>query len=228
MKMILNKAGKSSKQIYNVSRIAYLMYGKEEQRKIKFQDFMNELKNSNQEDIYLSQDMTHFKAIHDVGGDRVSSEYTQRMQKIKNMVMQNVPRGTTDPNSGETTYTKQEEKNFYNAISDFLVFENFSKDFSNGTISIDQVEKVQQIYPEFYSQMMISVMEALVKNEIKMNTRLQRSLDVIKGNNRTQFFLNLDGQQQAQEQQQVKKQKAGGVKFTSLTQPTSEQRIRDL
>ena len=228
IKGMLSHSSQAGRKTYNASRIAYLMYGRQEQRQQKFEDLANDLKSADPEQIYLSQDMEHYKAINDVGGDQVSSEYTQKMIQIKNMVMQELPKGTTDPNSGKTTYTKHEEKNFYNNVSDFLVFENFFKDFSNGTVSLEQVQKVQNVYPEFYSQMIISVMEALNKGQLKMNTRLQRSLDTIKGNNRAQFFLNLDGQQQMQDEEQVKKQKAGGVKFTTLTQPTSEQRIRDL
>ena len=188
--------------------------------------FNNLSEESSGSDIYLNQDMEQVMAIQAYAGSQASQEFGEQMMDLKKMVMDDMPKGTLNPITGKRSYTKIEKKAFYNKIDKYLNLDNFIYAIKKGTISLDSINKVRAIYPEAYRNIVLRVLEEVENKKIKMTPELQRSLMILRGESNTQFFQKIDAIGKEKEMEQSKKQRKGGVKFSSLMQPSSEQRIR--
>lgn len=217
----------SYKENVNYLKIYGLMKTNEEKSEPKnFEQFANDLKTSDPKEILLSNNQQYYKIIDDIGGSEVANQSQNKLMDVKQMILQDLPEGTFDPIKQKNTYTKTDEFMFYDKINRYLNPEKFVFDFVNGTLTNDQLNKFTYIYPELKNKLVLHILEKIKTKKIIMTNGIKQSLDMLSGKDSSSFMLQLDVQNKIKEQEQMQNQRSGGVRFSTLAQPSQEQRAR--
>ncbi len=217
----------SKSSLITMGRASGILFGSNDKKTLEDIDMaLDEMLND--PDEMAKKGTEYYAEASKAGGAQFADEFkTSTLQFFYN-VKAIMPKGYRDAITMMKKFTVNEENSFRSNMTLIANPSLFIDKVKSGSLSDVDINIMKQFYPNLIAKFVSNLVTLVQSGKVKLDSRLRNSFNALMGKDVSSFLYRLDLRKQADEEQERQRLRAGGVKFSSLSQPTGTDRQQGL